>query len=160
MSHPCQTALLIFGYWALLFSCSSTVTSFVLSNEFSKIPIRAAQMPHLRKSGIYVTSSMRLLQEFGASPASRFLIWYCELCLAFLTSSSGIRCRMHERFFEGMFSLIAGIMCTILQVVLYIWYQETLAVKGAALAVAIVGIWPVMFIATQNIQNKTGTTTP
>jgi hypothetical protein len=78
MSASGQSALLIFSYWALLFNCSSTVTSFVLSNEFRKIPRRAAQMSGLWKEGVYITSETQLLRIFGASPSSRFVIWYCK----------------------------------------------------------------------------------
>jgi hypothetical protein len=77
-NDPRYTALFIFGYWALLFNCSSAVTSFVLSYEFRKLPVRAAQTRDLFKTGIIVANEMQLLQIFGASPSTVIVMIYCE----------------------------------------------------------------------------------
>ena len=78
MSDANQTALLAFCYLALLFNCSSTVSSFVLSNEFRKIGIRAAKTDGLdRIEERILASDIRLLQLFGASPLSKLVMWYC-----------------------------------------------------------------------------------
>ena len=73
-----QRAILIFSYAGLLFSCSAAVSSFILTDVFGELPIRAARM-NLRGLEEKINASPHeLLRQFGASSLWQYVMSHCE----------------------------------------------------------------------------------
>ena len=73
-----QRAILIFSYAGLLFSCSAAVSSFILTDEFGELPIRAAKKNLRELEEKIVASPHVLLHKFGASSSWQYVMWHCE----------------------------------------------------------------------------------
>ncbi|KAH9019988.1 hypothetical protein EDB85DRAFT_2006555 [Lactarius pseudohatsudake] len=82
-THPhtraARQALLAFSYCALVFSCSATISSLVLTDEFGELPVRASRKSDPIKQGLFDSSSASLLEVYGARRSWRWVMWHCTL---------------------------------------------------------------------------------
>ncbi|KAI0291656.1 hypothetical protein B0F90DRAFT_341033 [Multifurca ochricompacta] len=108
-THPhtraARQALLVFSYCGLLFSCSATISSLVLTDEFGELPVRASRKSDPIKQGLFDSSSASLLEVYGARRSWRWLMWHWLL------------------------SLTAAIACLITQILIYVWIEEPFSVQ-------------------------------
>src|ERR1700761_7598508 len=80
-THPhtraARQALLAFSYCALFFSCSATISSLVLTDEFGELPVRASRKSDPIKQGLFDSTSASLLEVYGARRSWRWVMWHC-----------------------------------------------------------------------------------
>jgi hypothetical protein len=81
-----QQPILALTYAALILSIGATITSLILTNEFSNIPIRAARsMYDLESSNNagetrYLGGNRGVLRLFGLRKSAVFIMGHCESC--------------------------------------------------------------------------------
>ncbi|KAH8986904.1 hypothetical protein EDB92DRAFT_1222750 [Lactarius akahatsu] len=123
-THPhtraARQALLAFSYCALVFSCSATISSLVLTDEFGELPVRASRKSDPIKQGLFDSSSASLLEVYGARRSWRWVMWH------------------------WLFSLTAGVACLVTQILIYVWIEEPLSVQITVSCVAGFGVLPLL----------------
>jgi hypothetical protein len=82
--HPKREAVLTLTYVALILSIGATLSSLILTDEFSDIPIRAARSPYGPESSktegdpIFLGKDWEILRTFGLRKSARFVVGHCE----------------------------------------------------------------------------------
>ncbi|KAI0067481.1 hypothetical protein BV25DRAFT_1107118 [Artomyces pyxidatus] len=118
--YSVMQALLIFTYSALFFSLSATISSLVLTDEFGELPVRASRKSNPVKQGTFDSSAASLLEVYGARKSWRWVMWH------------------------WLFTLIAALICVVVQILLYVWLEESVAVRVTVLCVGVFGILPLL----------------
>jgi len=119
-THAARQALLAFSYCALFFSCSATISSLVLTDEFCELPVRASRKSDPIKQGLFDSTSASLLEVYGARRSWRWVMWH------------------------WLFSLAAGVACLVTQILIYVWIEEPLSVQITVSCVAGFGVLPLL----------------
>ncbi|KAI0048475.1 hypothetical protein FA95DRAFT_1039715 [Auriscalpium vulgare] len=115
-----MNALLIFTYAAFFFSLSAMISSLVLTDEFGELPVRASRRSNPIRQGLYDSSAASLLESYGARKSWRWVMWH------------------------WIFTLVASVVSVTVQVLLYVWLQETVAVKVVGLCIGVFGLLPLL----------------
>ncbi|TFY70605.1 hypothetical protein EVG20_g2401 [Dentipellis fragilis] len=116
-------ALMVFAYSSLLLSCSATISSLILIDEFGELPMHAARTKDApRREDTVGASTSELLEMFGARPKWKWVMYHWLVCL------------------------VAGICCMVMQIILYVWLTEGLAVKIVLLLVTVFTVLPLLFL--------------
>jgi hypothetical protein len=84
-----REALLILNYIALICSIGATMTSLLLSDEFSEIPMRSARAAALATDNpdVIVATNWRVLLYWHVKPKTKVLVWHCKYISAKLNST-------------------------------------------------------------------------
>ncbi|KAH8822121.1 hypothetical protein DL96DRAFT_1620263 [Flagelloscypha sp. PMI_526] len=119
-----REALLILNYIALICSIGATMTSLLLSDEFSEIPMRSARAAALATDNpdVIVATNWRVLLYWHVKPKTKLLVWHWFVSLA-------VAC-----------------LCTIASVTLYAVTQETLATRIAISVAAGFSVLPLVWV--------------
>ncbi|KIM76909.1 hypothetical protein PILCRDRAFT_825916 [Piloderma croceum F 1598] len=106
-STGARTFLLLLSYSAVVLNSSATITSLILTDKIGELPVRAS-MKSCMKSGLpdsgtdtIETTSTGLLRRYGVGALWSCTIWHWFICL------------------------LAGIWCIMLQILTYIFLQES-----------------------------------
>ncbi|KAI0067850.1 hypothetical protein BV25DRAFT_875925 [Artomyces pyxidatus] len=129
-SFAAMQALLVFTYSALFFSLSATISSLILTDEFGELPVRASRKSNPVKQGTFDSSAASLLEVYGARKSWRWLMWHWVL------------------------TLNGAVVCLAVQIVLYVWLQETVAIKVVVLCIAVFGLLPLLHFLPQRPSSK------
>jgi hypothetical protein len=136
LESPARQALLILTYCALFLFIGAATSGLILADEFGELPVRASRRSNLIQRGLFEKGSLDLLQSYGAKQSSVWVITYCKClhssCRGVSPSSSQI---------VGLFSLIAGIVSLLAQVLLYVMLEESPAAK---ITLSVVGLYAVL----------------
>ncbi|KZP34024.1 hypothetical protein FIBSPDRAFT_924352 [Athelia psychrophila] len=100
-----KTFLTLLSYSSLVFSISATVTSLILADRLGEIPIRASTKSELAQDGSVQATPTYLLKRYGAGSAWTFGVWH------------------------WIFSMLAGIWCIFIEMLVFIFLQESTTVK-------------------------------
>lgn len=121
-----RTFLILLCYGSLFFNTSASISSFVLIDRLGELQFRAAQKDQsiLPSGGFMSVGADNLLIRFGAGRLWTCIAWH------------------------WVFSYLAGIWCMILQVLTYIWLQESAPIRITMTSLAGFSILPlVAFLA-------------
>jgi len=96
--HPKREAVLTLTYVALILSIGATLSSLILTDEFSDIPIRAARSPYGPESSktegdpIFLGKDWEILRTFGLRKSARFVVghWLLSLLLSSVCTTGSI----------------------------------------------------------------------
>ncbi|KAI0298222.1 hypothetical protein BC826DRAFT_998611 [Russula brevipes] len=115
-------ALLIFTYSALFFSLSAAISGLILTDEFGALPVRASRKPDPIQQGVFDSSALDLLQSYGAKRSWIWVMWH------------------------WLFSLVAGTVSLITQVLLYVWMEESNSVRVTFTFVTLFAVLPLLHL--------------
>jgi len=104
-NHKALTFLTLLSYASLTFCISATVTSLILADRLGEIPIRASAQSELAKEGSVQASPSYLLKRYGAGSAWGLGVWHWIFCM------------------------LAGIWCIFIELLVYIFLQESKTVQ-------------------------------
>lgn len=135
-------ALLAMTYGALLLSSSATVDSLLLTDEIGELQAHASarvlELPDehsdLRRRAVAI------LEDYGVRSKWKWVILHCELSMHILGPSILSDNDMLDM--EGLICLIGSYLCFVLQIVLYAWLQESVAIKVTVTALAVFVVIP------------------
>ncbi|KAF7977362.1 hypothetical protein HWV62_3953 [Athelia sp. TMB] len=99
------TFLTLLSYASLVFTMSATVTSLILADRLGEIPIRASQQADLAKEGSVRATPTFLIKRYGAGSAWGLGVWHWIFCM------------------------LSGIWCIFIQLLVFIFLQESTAIK-------------------------------
>ncbi|KAI0048488.1 hypothetical protein FA95DRAFT_1490826, partial [Auriscalpium vulgare] len=119
-NHASMQALLALTYCDLFLCLSATVSALILTDEFGELPVRASRVSDPIKVGTFDSSAASLLEVYGARKSWRWVM------------------------FHWLATLLLAVLCMIAQVALYVWLQESLAVKVTVVVVGVFGILPLL----------------
>ncbi|KAH9980254.1 hypothetical protein BGW80DRAFT_1454755 [Lactifluus volemus] len=119
LESPARHALVILTYCALFLFIGAAASGLILTDEFGELPVRASRRSDLTQRGLFEKGSLDLLQSYGAKQSS---VWVSPIIV-------------------GLFSLIAGIVSLLAQVLLYVMLEESHAAK---ITLSVVGLYAVL----------------
>ena len=123
-----RTCLTLLSYMAIVFNSGGAITSLILTNRLSELPIRASQKSEseLFAKGTTDTtlSSLQILGRYGISSSWHWMMWHCGHHPTFCANGA-----LTDFQFSGFLCLLAGITCIMSQILVYIFLQEPQAVK-------------------------------
>ena len=96
-----QAAVVILTYVAIISSVSSTISSLILTDEFSEMPLRAARDPDLqfRRHDEFAGKDRQLLGIFGLRSSVWLVVYHCaypgEFAYQTTRETEAIACRAH-----------------------------------------------------------------
>ncbi|KAH9049832.1 hypothetical protein EDB83DRAFT_2226738 [Lactarius deliciosus] len=123
VGNSAKTALLIFTYLALFFSISTAVSGLILMAHFGQLPVWAAWARHtLLEFGLFNNGTWELLQSYGAKHSWIWAVWY------------------------WLSSLIAGTVSLIIQVLVYIWLEESKPIRIALTVIVVFAVLPLVHL--------------
>jgi len=118
-------AIVVVSYGALFFNCCATVSALVLANSFNECPAQRGQEgTGPLEDGSHAAIATGLSAICGEQ--LKLLRWHCGLSLA------------------------VGVLCTVIQVLLYVLLQESTTVKVAMLCFAVVEMLPMLLLIPRN----------
>jgi len=126
-------ALLIFTYTALFFCLSATISGLILTDEFGELPVRASRKKDPIQEGVFDSGALDLLRTYGAKRSWIWVMWH------------------------WLFSLIAGIISLITQLLLYIWLEESNSVRITLTFISLFAVLPLLYLAPRPQGNSAGT---
>ena len=151
-----QTGLIILSYMALVFNCSASITSLILIYRLGELPLLIANSAD--KPLFYDTSTSKgpldILKACGIGFLWTLTMYHCEnhiTCLVDLTLIYFIL------FLTGLFSLLTGIMCIMGQILMYIFLQESIALKVTMTCVMAFTTLPMLALADRRTEPRTST---
>ncbi|KAI0271228.1 hypothetical protein BGY98DRAFT_1100289 [Russula aff. rugulosa BPL654] len=115
-------ALLVFTYSALFFCLSATVSGLILTDEFGELPVRASRKKDLIQEGVFDSGALDLLRTYGAKRSWIWVMWH------------------------WLFSLIAGTISLITQVLLFIWLEESDSVRITLTFISLFAVLPLLHL--------------
>jgi uncharacterized membrane protein YagU involved in acid resistance len=115
-------ALLIFTYSALFFCLSATVSGLILTDEFGELPVRASRKKDPIQEGVFDSGALDLLRSYGAKRSWIWVMWH------------------------WLFSLIAGTISLITQLLLYIWLEESNSVRITLTFISLFAVLPLLHL--------------
>ncbi|KAI0048456.1 hypothetical protein FA95DRAFT_1490776, partial [Auriscalpium vulgare] len=115
-----HNALLCFTYIAVFFTLSTSVSSLVLTMGLNELPLRASSKPGLMDEGAFYSGPLAMLRFFGMRRSFVWLLWH------------------------WLFTLQAGILCILTQILLFVWLHTDLPVKITASCVCAVAFAPLL----------------
>jgi hypothetical protein len=144
-------ALLLFTYSALFFSLSATLSGLILTDEFGELPVRASRKKDPIQEGVFDSGALDLLRTYGAKRSWIWVMWHC----AFPPS---LQCSFFMRMFIltypvgcggvllGLFSLVAGTISLLTQLLLYIWLEEPDSVRITLTFISLFAVLPLLHL--------------
>lgn len=120
-----DTFLTLLSYASPVFCISATVTSLILADRLGEIPIRASTQSELAKEGSVQATPTYLLKRYGAGSAWTMGVWHCKLFYSILRISI---LTLHMCA-VGIFCMLAGIWCILIEFLVYIFLLESRTVK-------------------------------
>jgi MFS-type transporter involved in bile tolerance (Atg22 family) len=141
-------ALLLFTYSALFFCLSATVSGLILTDEFGELPVRASRKKDPIQEGVFDSGALDLLRTYGAKRSWIWVMWHCESksprtaslsCFFMFISKPPHR-------FIGLFSLVAGTISLITQLLLYIWLEESDSVRITLTFISLFAVLPLLHL--------------
>ncbi|KAI0247261.1 hypothetical protein BJV78DRAFT_950422 [Lactifluus subvellereus] len=130
IGSPARHALLIFTYSALFFCISAAVSGLILTDEFGELPVRASRKSDPIQQGLFDSGTLDLLQSYGAKES---WVWV---------------------MFHWLFSLIAGAVSVLTQVLLYVWLEESNSVRITLSVIGVFAVLPLLHIIPRPGRNK------
>ncbi|KAN0132151.1 hypothetical protein V8E53_009917 [Lactarius tabidus] len=122
VGNSAKHALLIFTYLALFFCISAAVSGLILTDEFGELPVRASRKRDPIQQGLFDSGTLDLLQSYGAKRSWIWIMWH------------------------WVFSLIAGIVSLITQILIYIWLEESNSVRITLSILTVFAILPLVHL--------------
>ncbi|KAH9018217.1 hypothetical protein EDB83DRAFT_2320969 [Lactarius deliciosus] len=123
VGNSANMAFLIFTYLGLFFSVSAAVSGLILMVHFGQLPVWAARARHTPlEFGLFDNGTRELLQSYGAK---RSWIWAVRYWL---------------------FSLIAGTVSLIIQLLVYVWLEESKPVRIALTVIVAFAVLPLVHL--------------
>ncbi|KAH9056283.1 hypothetical protein EDB87DRAFT_1257901 [Lactarius vividus] len=116
-----NNALLVFTYLGLFFSISAAVSGLILTDDFGELPVRASQRDSMG-SGWFDSGTWQLLQSYGAKRSGILVMWH------------------------WLFSLIAGTVSLIIQVLIYVWLEESKSVRTTLTVITVLAVVPLVHL--------------
>ncbi len=133
-------ALLALTYVTLFLSVSATMTSLILTDEFGELHLRASRQKFdLERAEVFDEPSETLLSRFNGNSSWRWVMWHCTYSPFPWVSPVPLNVRL-----TGLFTLITGYICFVIQIVLYVWLAEETAIKVPVLLIAIITTIPIL----------------
>ncbi|TFK37684.1 hypothetical protein BDQ12DRAFT_750514, partial [Crucibulum laeve] len=130
--NAARTFLLIICYSSLFFNVSASISSFILIDKLGELPFRASQRGQQTlpppQTAMSSTDPDYLLKRYGIGRWWSFLIWHWLFCF------------------------VLGIWCIILQLLTYIWLQETLPIQISMSCLAAFTLLPCGVFLLSNFQ--------
>ncbi|KAI0247275.1 hypothetical protein BJV78DRAFT_1133637, partial [Lactifluus subvellereus] len=142
IGNPAKHALLTFTYSALFFCVSAAVSGLILTDEFGELPVRASRKRDPIQQGMFDSGSLDLLQSYGAKESWVWVMFHCKCQYShrrFVPLS-------HHKTIVGLFSLIAGTISLLTQVLLYVWLEESNSVKITVSFIALFTVLPLLHL--------------
>ncbi|KAI0313513.1 hypothetical protein OF83DRAFT_526452 [Amylostereum chailletii] len=122
-SEAQMKALLVLTYGALVFCISGAMSSFVLIDEFSGMQVRAARMGSIGSPvGTVLSSDFGVLRMFGARTSLKWVMYH------------------------WLFSVLASVLCTVAQVTMYVWLQESPAIQITVSIIVAFALLPLLYL--------------
>ncbi|KAH9977468.1 hypothetical protein BJV74DRAFT_888447 [Russula compacta] len=122
IGNPSRHALAIFTYSALFFCLSATISGLILTDEFGELPVRASRKKDPIQQGVFDSGALDLLQTYGAKRSWIWVMWH------------------------WLFSLVAGFISLIVQVLLYVWLEESNSVRITFTFITLFAVLPLLHL--------------
>jgi len=122
VENSAKHALLIFTYLALFFSISAAVSGLILTDEFGELPVRASRKSDPIQHGLFDSGTLDLLQSYGAKRSWVWIMWHWA------------------------FSLLAGTISLITQLLLYVWLEESNSVRITLTILTVFAVLPLVHL--------------
>ncbi|KAH9035760.1 hypothetical protein EDB85DRAFT_1862769, partial [Lactarius pseudohatsudake] len=120
--NSAKDALLIFTYLGLFFSVSAAVSGLILTVDFGELPVRASRQRDSMELGLFDSGTSELLQSFGARRSWIWVMWH------------------------WLFSLIAGTVSLIIQVLIYVSLEESKPVIITLTVITVFAVLPLVHL--------------
>ncbi|KAI0300710.1 hypothetical protein B0F90DRAFT_1668248 [Multifurca ochricompacta] len=130
VGNSARSALLIFTYSALFFCLSAAVSGLILTDEFGELPVRASRRSDPIQQGVFDSGTLDLLQTYGAKCSWVWVMWH------------------------WLFSLIAGTISLITQILLYVWLEESNSVKITLTFITLFAVLPLLHLIPHSPSKK------
>ncbi|KAH9056289.1 hypothetical protein EDB87DRAFT_1258240 [Lactarius vividus] len=121
-ANSAKHALLIFTYLALFFCVSAAVSGLILTDEFGELPVRASRKRDPIQQGLFDSGTLDLLQSYGAKRSWIWIMWH------------------------WLFSLVAGIISFITQILIYVWLEESKSVRITLTVITVFAVLPLVHL--------------
>ncbi|KAF8469886.1 hypothetical protein DFH94DRAFT_697213 [Russula ochroleuca] len=115
-------ALLIFTYSALFFCLGATISGLILTDQFGELPVRASRKKDPIQQGVFDSGALDLLRTYGAKRSWIWVMWH------------------------WLFSLVAGTISLITQVLLYVWVEESNSVRITLTFISLFAVLPLLHL--------------
>ncbi|KAH9035756.1 hypothetical protein EDB85DRAFT_2143508 [Lactarius pseudohatsudake] len=122
VENSAKDALLIFTYLGLFFGVSAAVSGLILTDDFGELPVRASRQRDSIESGLFDSGTSELLQSFGARRSWIWVMWH------------------------WLFSLIAGTVSLIIQVLIYVSLEESKPVMITLTVITVFAVLPLVYL--------------
>jgi len=130
-NRTAKTFLQILSYSAIVFNASATFTSLILVDRVGELTIRASmRRAKLPRSGTTRETSLSILKHFGMGKT-----WIWVMC-------------------HWLFSLLIGIWCILLEILVYIFMQESEAVQITMAFIFALAVMPLMLVPFGALQKR------
>jgi len=140
-------ALLIFTYSALFFCLSATISGLILTDEFGELPVRASRKKDLIQQGVFDSGALDLLRTYGAKRSWIWVMWHCEFFFPPNPPPQTCVAPFNEnRAHTGLFSLVAGTISLITQLLLYVWLEESDSVRITLTFISLFAVLPLFHL--------------
>jgi len=135
--------LLVLTYIALIFSVTNTINSLILTRHFGNIPMLVARLQKnvAPPTFEFPPDRKRSSDDIGPSWRWRLLEAHCTYgefqapAAEPLTFSSPL---------AGLFTLVISVLCLPMQILLYIWTQEKIAIRAAVSVAGVIAMLPIL----------------
>ncbi|KAI0263547.1 hypothetical protein BC834DRAFT_844438 [Gloeopeniophorella convolvens] len=132
VGNSAKHALLIFTYSALFCFLSAAVSGLILTDEFGELPVRASRKSDPIQQGTFDSGVIALLETYGAKRGWLWVMWH------------------------WLFSLLAGTVCLVTQVLIYVWLEESDAVKITLTIVTVFSLLPLLHLVPRPAGSRKG----
>lgn len=136
-----HTFLTLVSYGAIIFNTSATIGSLALTDKLGDLPAVASQNPDLEKSGSTTNSPALLMSRFGLGSSFNYAMWHCESWGSVIWTD-WLKILMNP----GLFCLLAGFWCIMLEILVYIFLQESTAAKITITCLVGFAMLPLLFL--------------
>jgi len=135
-------AVVTLSYAAIILSISATISSLILTDEFSEMRTRAARSTWVHgDAGEFYGKQWKLLIEYGLRKGTAWVVWHCEYLHFSSTAVSTMVITSHL----GLISLLTSCICVIASVVVYIASEQDVVARCIVISLGVIGVLPLLY---------------
>ena len=116
-------ALDVVGFSSIFLNISACISCFILLDRLGEIPYHAARDSNVPLGGKISVPQHRILRIYGIGALWRWVVWHCEFSKQLVTFF-----KLTNNFL-GLLCFIMGACGIFAQLLLYVWLQESKAIK-------------------------------
>ncbi len=137
--------LYVASFGAIILNASATVTSLFLIDELGDLPTLASDLDKPKEGSL--ASDTDILVYYGLGNTWTWTRWHCKCSMKYEYNVTTIYCSL------GIISLVLGVWCLFLQVIVFVYITQTTPVKVMMTLATIFAVLP-MYRLVPNLFKK------